>query len=407
MGLPQREYENLIIELESFNGTSRMNVARIARPSIPNYLSPPAIVFLAIALLLALPAVATCAGNSTTTSLGSELAEKIIKHLHGLTGKVVKVSQGQVYIDIGLRNGARDKQKFHVFRKGESIVNDQGEELGAEQTEVGSIVLTKCDEKLSIARPENEEFVIKEGDLVEQEQSELRVAVLPFNVGDFHGCSVSDGGEQPLQDAIVACILAKRPSTQIVEKSLLDPLIGNLKVENTSGFYDTGSVAQLGGLVGASVVVVGRLSCTSNILAVDCHIVNATTGLLLAAPSITKQLVEESAAKPDAQTTQEYRITDKGGFTKADRKRSRELWESGRNYVEVNMEKTALKVFAESWKVMPTAEVANEIGQIFLKCNPPQTRKAIAWFKRSLKVAPDYRPAKVNLSIALSRLKQR
>ncbi|EKD28595.1 MAG: hypothetical protein ACD_79C00265G0001 [uncultured bacterium] len=67
------------------------------------------------------------------------------------SGRVMKVENGQVYINCGTRNNINIGDQFKIFKLGEAFTDpDTGESLGSEESEIGSIRVVKTQEKFSI-----------------------------------------------------------------------------------------------------------------------------------------------------------------------------------------------------------------------------------------------------------------
>jgi len=66
--------------------------------------------------------------------------------------KIVKVSNGKVYINVGANAGIRKGEVFGVYRVGEELIDpDTGLSLGAEESYAGKIKITKAEKKYAIA----------------------------------------------------------------------------------------------------------------------------------------------------------------------------------------------------------------------------------------------------------------
>lgn len=62
----------------------------------------------------------------------------------GVAGKIAKVEGGSVYLNVGAEAGVKEGQTFDVYRVGSVIKDpDTGEVLGADETKVGRIKVTK------------------------------------------------------------------------------------------------------------------------------------------------------------------------------------------------------------------------------------------------------------------------
>jgi curli biogenesis system outer membrane secretion channel CsgG len=81
--------------------------------------------------------------------------EFIAEELRGVPfkGRVIKVTESEVYVSVGERNGATSGDKFTVYSVGEELVDpDTGEILGSEEEEIGRVEITKVNKKFSKAR---------------------------------------------------------------------------------------------------------------------------------------------------------------------------------------------------------------------------------------------------------------
>jgi curli biogenesis system outer membrane secretion channel CsgG len=68
------------------------------------------------------------------------------------SGRVIKVSGNQVWINLGASSGVQVGDSFDVIRKGEELIDpDTGLSLGAVEEKVGVVVVSQIQEKYSIA----------------------------------------------------------------------------------------------------------------------------------------------------------------------------------------------------------------------------------------------------------------
>ena len=81
-----------------------------------------------------------------------ELAKKGAKSARrNLSGKIIKLKGNQVYINLGANSGIAVGDAFNVFEVEDELIDpDTGESLGAEESKVGSLVITKVSKKYSI-----------------------------------------------------------------------------------------------------------------------------------------------------------------------------------------------------------------------------------------------------------------
>ena len=101
------------------------------------------------------------AGFSTKTPLGKatrgcieKIVDAIVERMETVPwqAKIVKVSNGKVYINVGANAGIRKGEVFGVYRVGEELIDpDTGLSLGAEESYAGKIKITKAEKKYAIA----------------------------------------------------------------------------------------------------------------------------------------------------------------------------------------------------------------------------------------------------------------
>ena len=114
-------------------------------------------------------------GFSTKTPLGKatrgcidEIVDAIVDRIETIPwqAKIVKVSDGKVYINVGANAGIRKGEVFDIYRVGEELIDpDTGLSLGAEETYAGKIKIREAEKKYAIATIlEGERF--QRGDVV-------------------------------------------------------------------------------------------------------------------------------------------------------------------------------------------------------------------------------------------------
>lgn len=100
-------------------------------------------------------------GFSTKTPLGKatrgcigEIVDAIVERMETVPwqAKIVKVSDGKVYINVGANAGIRKGEVFEVYTVGEELTDpDTGLSLGAEEAYAGKIKIRKAEKKYAIA----------------------------------------------------------------------------------------------------------------------------------------------------------------------------------------------------------------------------------------------------------------
>jgi len=100
-------------------------------------------------------------GFSTKTPLGKatrgcieEIVNAVVERMETVPwqSKIVKVSDGEVYINVGTDAGIRKGEVFEVYKVGEELIDpDTGLSLGAEEDYAGKIKVEKAEKKYAIA----------------------------------------------------------------------------------------------------------------------------------------------------------------------------------------------------------------------------------------------------------------
>jgi len=100
-------------------------------------------------------------GFSTKTPLGKatrgcidEIVNAIVDRMETVPwqASIVKVSDGNVYINVGTEAGVKKGEVFEVYRVGEELIDPEtGLSLGAEESYAGKIKIGKADKKYAIA----------------------------------------------------------------------------------------------------------------------------------------------------------------------------------------------------------------------------------------------------------------
>jgi len=100
-------------------------------------------------------------GFSTKTPLGKatrgcieEIVNAVVERMETVPwqSKIVKVSDGEVYINVGTDTGIRKGEVFEVYTVGEELIDpDTGLSLGAEESYAGKIKIKNAEKKYAIA----------------------------------------------------------------------------------------------------------------------------------------------------------------------------------------------------------------------------------------------------------------
>ncbi len=116
-------------------------------------------------LMVLAEAVESTGGEEQLPRSISELALSI-SYKVGLEGQIIRISDKDIYIDLGSVDGVELGQGFDVIRKGEAISDLEGRIIGTSNEVIGQILLTKVQDRFSIAGIANRKSDFKKGDLV-------------------------------------------------------------------------------------------------------------------------------------------------------------------------------------------------------------------------------------------------
>lgn len=112
------------------------------------------------------PAVKQLAGEMTAKvdSIKEDLGKMAV-----FSGKVAKVGEGKIYVNIGSTDGIKEGAKLKVYHVGETITDpDTGKVLGQEKSKIGTATITKVmGDHLSIAVMDGGTGTVTAGDIVE------------------------------------------------------------------------------------------------------------------------------------------------------------------------------------------------------------------------------------------------
>ena len=89
-----------------------------------------------------------------------------ISYKVGLEGKIIRIDKHVVYIDVGESDGVKMGQEFDVIRSGEVITDLEGHIIGASEDNVGTISVTKVQDRFSVAEIVDSSVRLQTGDLV-------------------------------------------------------------------------------------------------------------------------------------------------------------------------------------------------------------------------------------------------
>jgi hypothetical protein len=84
----------------------------------------------------------------------------------GLEGSIIRVSLNEIFMDLGSVDGVKLGQKFDVIRSGEVITDLEGRVIGATQENIGEVIVSKVQDRFSVASVAGKKVELRKGDLV-------------------------------------------------------------------------------------------------------------------------------------------------------------------------------------------------------------------------------------------------
>jgi TolB-like protein len=90
----------------------------------------------------------------------------------GLEGVVIRVNPDEIYVDLGEGDGVRLGQTYSVIRQGEVITDLEGRIIGTTQEPIANVIITKVQDRFSIAAIDKKTTSIMKGDVVRLASSE-------------------------------------------------------------------------------------------------------------------------------------------------------------------------------------------------------------------------------------------
>jgi len=208
----------------------------------------------------------------------SGVVDSIVREWKALFDKeatVVRVKANEVYINLGSQNGVEAGMEFELIRTGEVIIDPKTEEtIGSEETLIGKIKVSKVYEKMSIGEivSKEEGQNISEGDIAYLKVPKLTVAVTEL---------IMIGGESNVLGATIAEELMTKLGGirrfTILERSRIDKFLEELDL-HSSDLIDPESRNRVGRLLGADLLVVGKMNKRETTVDLFVRLINTETG---------------------------------------------------------------------------------------------------------------------------------
>lgn len=106
--------------------------------------------------------------SNAVNDLSRKIVDKI-NELNPLSGTVVEISGGTVYIDLGSDSGVRQGEEYTIYREGKVIYHPiTGDILGVEEEFVGTMKITDVKSNYAVGKLKKNEGAVKKGDKVKR-----------------------------------------------------------------------------------------------------------------------------------------------------------------------------------------------------------------------------------------------
>lgn len=116
-------------------------------------------------------AVESKGGEEQLPNAVTELALKVSYKI-GLEGSIIRIAGETLYIDLGAADGLKVGQVFNVIRPGEAITDLEGRIIGTNTENIGSLMVTKVQDRFSEAVVQEQTNLFKKGDRVKPKSEE-------------------------------------------------------------------------------------------------------------------------------------------------------------------------------------------------------------------------------------------
>jgi TolB-like protein len=108
---------------------------------------------------------------AAVTELSLKVSYKI-----GLEGSIIRITGEVLYIDLGAADGVKVGDVFSVIRTGETVTDLEGRVIGTNSEAIGSLMITKAQDRFSEAAVKEGSRAFQRGDKVKPEEEGARYA---------------------------------------------------------------------------------------------------------------------------------------------------------------------------------------------------------------------------------------
>lgn len=227
------------------------------------------------------------------------IARKIQKALPlgPISGKVAKIDQGIVYINIGSKDRLQPGNELFVYRGSEDVRDpDTKAVLDRVRRKVGKLKALEVRDSVSKCEHVGEyEGHYQVGDEV-QSTEKVSIAVLPFLDSSGNRTTAGDTFAEQLTNGLVAVGIS------VVERTRLSDALTELGIQQ-SNLFSKDSSQKIGKQIGATALVLGSLTDKGKSLSANIRLTRVESGEILLSASHTlaiDKLGNTSAAAPIA-----------------------------------------------------------------------------------------------------------
>lgn len=193
-------------------------------------------------------------------------------------GKIAEITPSVIYVSLGTKNGIEKGQKLVVFRDNGVVRDpDTGDILTRRIAKIANLEVTDVEESFLKAKLlGNLEIQLLVGDVVRIDRPEKMIAVLPLT--DTLGKSTEDG--RAFSEELTTGLV--RNGIAVVERSQLDKVLGELKLQQTK-LFDPDVAQKLGEQLSAFAIVGGTIVLKEKFAEAHVRIIKVDSGEILSA----------------------------------------------------------------------------------------------------------------------------
>jgi len=193
-------------------------------------------------------------------------------------GEVLKSTDSQVYISLGLNQGIQPGNRFEIIRQGEALKVDD-EIIGWEETKIAEVEVSRARDRVSICKILEKTELPKVGDKAYQ----LRKNVTSIVVAQFSYNQAFNQLTKNLQDKLFTAMSNR--GMQVTERDQLEKVLKEQKL-GYSGLININSAKKIGNLLGADGIMLGTVNDMGDAININARIVDLEIGKAITAAEV-------------------------------------------------------------------------------------------------------------------------